>query len=80
MSVKIRLKRMGTKKKPHNKIVICDSRKARNSKSIEEIGFHDPTQNPPLIQLNKERALYWLKVGAQPTEAVKSIFKRQGIR
>lgn len=80
MAVKIRLKRMGTKKKPHSRIVVCDLRKARDSKSIEELGFYDPSQNPPLMHVNKERALYWLKMGARPSETVKSIFKRQGIQ
>lgn len=76
MAVKLRLKKMGSKRKPHFKIIVCDRSKGRDAKAIEEIGFYDPSHNPPLIKLNKERADYWLGVGAQMSDTVKSIIKR----
>jgi small subunit ribosomal protein S16 len=79
MAVAIRLKRLGTKKKPHSRIVVCDSRIARDSRVIESIGFYDPSKNPPLIKIDKAKAEKWLKVGACPSQTVKSIFKREGI-
>ncbi|MBU1006412.1 MAG: 30S ribosomal protein S16 [Candidatus Omnitrophica bacterium] len=79
MSVRIRLKRLGTKKKPHNRIIVCDKRRARDGKAIEEIGYYDPSKNPPFVKVEKERALYWISKGAVPTEIVKSILKKQNI-
>ncbi|KPK42141.1 MAG: 30S ribosomal protein S16 [Omnitrophica WOR_2 bacterium SM23_29] len=79
MAVVIRLKRLGTKKKPHYRIIAIDWRKARNSKAIEELGFYDATKNPPFTKVNKDRALHWLKVGAKPSPTVSLIFKRSGI-
>lgn len=79
MSVRIRLKRLGTKKKPHNRIIVCDKRRARDGKAIEEIGYYDPSKNPPFVKVEKERALYWISKGADPTEIVKSILKKQNI-
>lgn len=79
MAVVIRLKRLGTKKKPHQRIVVIDSHKSRDSRAIEELGFYDPTKNPPFTNLNKERILHWLKVGAKPSSAVSTIFRRSGI-
>ena len=70
MAVKIRLKRMGKIRAPFYRIVVVDSRKKRDGKVIEEIGKYDPTQNPSLIEIDSERAQYWLSVGAQPTEPV----------
>jgi len=75
MAVKIRLKKMGTKRKPHFKIIVCDHHKSRDAKAIEELGFYDPSQNPPLIKINKERADYWVGVGAQVSDTIKSILK-----
>ena len=79
MSVAIRLKRLGTLKKPHSRIVVCDSRGARDSRVIEIIGFYDPSKNPPFAQIDKAKAEKWVKAGARPSETVKSILKRQGI-
>jgi len=70
--------RMGKIRTPYFRIVITDSRKARNGLSIEEIGRYVPGQEPSIIEVNSERALYWLGVGAQPTEAVEAILKVTG--
>jgi small subunit ribosomal protein S16 len=78
LSTKIRLMRMGKIRTPYYRIVITDSRKARNGLSIEEIGRYVPGQEPSIIEVNSERALYWLGVGAQPTEAVEAILKVTG--
>lgn len=78
MAVKIRLKRMGAIRSPHYRIVVMDSRKKRDGRAIEEIGLYHPKNDPSFIQVNSERAQYWLQVGAQPTEAVVAIFKRSG--
>ena len=80
MSVKIRLKRMGAKRKPHSRIVVADARSPRDGRVIEEIGYYDPSQNPPLLNVQQERAEYWLGVGAQPSETVASIFKKLNIQ
>jgi len=79
MSVKIRLKRFGTKKKPHQRIVVCDHKRARDGKTIEEIGYYDPSKKPTLIVVKGERAKYWLSKGATPSEIVRSLFKKQGV-
>jgi small subunit ribosomal protein S16 len=78
LSTKIRLMRMGKIRTPYYRIVITDSRKARNGLSIEEIGRYVPGQEPSIIEVNSERALYWLGVGAQATEAVEAILKVTG--
>ena len=78
MSTKIRLMRMGKIRTPYFRIVITDSRKARNGLSIEEIGRYVPGQEPSIIEVNSERALYWLGVGAQPSEAVEALLKVTG--
>ncbi|WP_026926604.1 30S ribosomal protein S16 [Granulicoccus phenolivorans] len=78
MAVKIRLKRMGAIRSPHYRIVVMDSRKKRDGRAIEEIGLYHPKNDPSVIQVDSERAQYWLSVGAQPTEAVVAIFKRSG--
>uniref|UniRef100_UPI00404A838C 30S ribosomal protein S16 n=1 Tax=Candidatus Planktophila sp. TaxID=2175601 RepID=UPI00404A838C len=78
MSTKIRLMRMGKIRTPYFRIVVTDSRKARNGLSIEEIGRYVPGQEPSIIEVNSERALYWLGVGAQPSEAVAALLKVTG--
>ena len=78
MATKIRLMRMGKIRTPYFRIVVTDSRKARNGLSIEEIGRYVPGQEPSLIEVNSERALYWLGVGAQPSEAVEALLKVTG--
>jgi small subunit ribosomal protein S16 len=78
VAVKIKLKRLGKIHAPQYRIVVADSRTARNGRAIEEIGVYQPMQNPSLIQVDSERAQYWLSVGAQPTEAVAAILKVTG--
>ena len=79
MAVKIRLKRMGSNKKPFYRIVVADSRSPRDGRFIEEIGTYDPTQDPTEYHVNEELAKKWLADGAQPTETVARIFKSAGI-
>ena len=78
MAVKIRLKRLGKLRTPHYRIVVADSRTHRDGRVIEEIGRYIPTENPSFIEVNSERALYWLGVGAQPTEQVAVLLKLTG--
>ena len=78
MAVKIRLKRMGKIHAPYYRIVVADSRTKRDGRAIEEIGLYHPTQDPSVIEINSERALYWLGVGAQPTEQVAALLKLTG--
>ena len=78
MAVKIRLKRFGKIRSPHYRIVVADSRTKRDGRAIEEIGKYHPKNDPSLIEVNSERAQYWLSVGAQPTEAVIALLKRTG--
>ncbi len=76
--VKIRLKRMGRKKEPFYRIVVADSRNPRDGKTIAEIGYYNPTKNPAEIKLDVEEAKKWISNGAQPTDTVRSILKKQG--
>lgn len=78
MAVKIRLKRLGKTRAPHYRIVVADSRTKRDGRVIEEIGRYIPTENPSFIEVNSERAQYWLGVGAQPTEQVTALLKLTG--
>jgi small subunit ribosomal protein S16 len=78
LATKIRLMRFGKIRTPYYRIVVTDSRKARNGLSIEEIGRYVPGQEPSLIEVNSDRAQYWLGVGAQPTEAVAALLKVTG--
>jgi small subunit ribosomal protein S16 len=78
VAVKIKLKRLGKIRNPQYRVVIADSRTARNGRSIEEIGLYHPKEEPSLIQINSERAQYWLSVGAQPTEPVLVLLKITG--
>ncbi|MET7764128.1 30S ribosomal protein S16 [Streptomyces sp. NPDC005336] len=78
MAVKIKLKRLGKIRSPHYRIVVADSRTRRDGRAIEEIGLYHPVQNPSRIEVDSERAQYWLKVGAQPTEPVLAILKVTG--
>ena len=79
MAVKIRLKRMGQKKSPFYRIVVADSRSPRDGRFIEEIGTHDPNQEPSAFNIDEEAAKKWLQNGAQPTETVNKLFKNAGI-
>jgi small subunit ribosomal protein S16 len=76
--VKIRLKRLGKIRSPHYRIVVADSRTKRDGRAIEEIGKYHPKNDPSVIEVDSERAQYWLSVGAQPSEAVVALFKRTG--
>ena len=78
MAVKIRLKRMGKIHAPFYRVVVMDSRTKRDGRAIEEIGKYHPTHEPSVIEINSERALYWLSVGAQPTEQVAVLLKITG--
>ncbi len=78
VAVKIRLKRIGKKRDPHYRIVVADSRTHRDGRVIEEIGRYVPTTEPSTIEVNSERAQYWLSVGAQPTEQMAVILKITG--
>ena len=79
MAVKIRLKRMGSNKKPFYRIVVADSRAPRDGRFIEEIGYYNPVSEPKQIKINDEKAKKWLGVGAQPTENVKKLLQSQEI-
>ena len=78
MAVKIRLKRLGKIRAPYYRVVVMDSRAKRDGRAIEEIGKYHPTEEPSLIQIDSERAQYWLGVGAQPTEQVEALLKVTG--
>ena len=79
MAVKIRLRRMGYKKHPVYRIVVADSRVARDGKCIDEIGTYNPNVEPSEVKINEELAQKWLSNGAQPTEVVGKLFKNAGI-
>ena len=79
MAVKLRLKRMGAKQRPFYRIVAADARSPRDGRFIETVGTYDPIKNPAVINIDEEKALKWLKNGAQPTETVKALFKTQGL-
>ena len=76
--VKIRLRRMGAKKNPYYRIVVADSKSPRDGRFIEEIGSYNPLTSPSEIKVNLERAQYWIKNGAQPTDTVKALIKKAG--
>ena len=77
--LKIRLRRMGAKKAPFYRIVVADSRAPRDGAFVEEIGYYNPLTDPAAIKINEEQAKKWIADGAQPTETVRSIFKKSGI-
>lgn len=77
--VKLRLTRMGAKKAPFYRIVAIDSRKSRDGEYIESIGYYDPTKEPAIVNIDGEKATKWLNNGAQPTETVRSLLKKEGI-
>ena len=76
--VKIRLRRMGAKKNPYYRIVVADSLSPRDGKFIEEIGTYAPLETPSLVSVDAERAQYWIKNGAQPTDTVRALLKKAG--
>ncbi|GAA2981605.1 30S ribosomal protein S16 [Finegoldia magna] len=79
MSVKIRLKRMGAKKKPFNRIVVADSRCPRDGKFIEEIGYYNPLVEEKTVKVDSEKVQQWIKNGAKPTDTVDRLFKNNGV-
>ena len=79
MAVKIRLRRMGAKKAPFYRIVVADSRYPRDGRFIEQIGYYNPLTDPADVKIDGEKALEWIKNGAQPTETVKALLKKQNI-
>ena len=79
MAVKIRLRRMGAKKAPFYRIVVADSRYPRDGRFIEEIGYYNPMQEPSLVKVDAEKAKKWIANGAQPTDTVKSLLKKENI-
>ena len=79
MAVKIRLKRMGSNKKPFYRIVVADSRSPRDGKFIEEIGYYNPVSQPKQIKINDEKAVKWLSNGAQQLDTVKTLLVNNGV-
>ncbi|MFW5981961.1 MAG: 30S ribosomal protein S16 [Halanaerobiaceae bacterium] len=79
MSVKIRMKRMGSKRNAFYRLVVADSRKPRDGRFIEEVGYYNPTTEPATVKIDEEKALKWLKDGALPSDTVKSLLKKEGI-
>ena len=79
MAVKLRRTRRGAKKAPGYRIVAIDSRKARDGQYLDNIGYYDATKNPAEVRIDSERANYWLSVGAQPTDTVRGLLKKQDI-
>ena len=77
--VKIRLRRMGAKKAPYYRIIVADARYPRDGRSIDEIGTYNPMAEPTVVTIDADKAATWLKNGAQPTDTVKAIFKKNGI-
>ena len=80
MAVKMRLRRMGAKKKPFYRVIVADSRSPRDGRCIEEIGTYDPTKDPSEYHVNEELAKKWLANGAQPTDRVAKLLKTAGIQ
>ncbi|MBO4432997.1 MAG: 30S ribosomal protein S16 [Clostridia bacterium] len=79
MAVKIRLRRMGAKKAPFYRVVVADSRYPRDGRFIEEIGYYDPTKEPADVKIDAEKAKQWIKNGAQPTDTVKALLKKNDV-
>ena len=80
MATKIRLRRMGAKKKPFYRIGVADSRAPRDGRCIEEIGYYNPNVNPAEIKVDVEAAQKWINTGAQPSDTVRSLLKKAGVR
>ena len=79
MAVKIRLRRIGAKKAPFYRIVVADSRYPRDGRFIEEIGYYDSTKNPAEVKIDADKAKKWIANGAQPTDTVKALLKKNGV-
>ena len=78
MAVKIRLRRMGAKKAPFYRVVVAYSRFPRDGRFIEEIGYYDPTKEPAVVKIDAEKSQKWIANGAQPTDTVKALLKKNG--
>ena len=79
MAVKIRLKRLGAKKRPIYRVVVANSTESRDGRFIETIGQYDPCATPPTVNIDADKALAWLSKGAQPTDVIHDLFRKQGI-
>ena len=79
MAVKIRLRRMGAKRAPFYRVVVADSRYPRDGRFIEEIGTYNPTKDPAIVNIDGEKAKKWISNGAQPTDTVKALLKKNGV-
>lgn len=79
MSVKIRMRRMGSKRKPFYRIVVADSRMPRDGRFIEEVGYYNPLTNPDEVKLEEDKILEWLEKGAQPSDSVRSLLSKAGL-
>ncbi len=79
MSVKIRLRRMGAKKRPFYRLVVADSRRARDGRFIETLGYYNPCVEPIELKIDDDRAAYWLGCGAQPSDTAQALLKKQGV-
>ncbi|MGC8667192.1 MAG: 30S ribosomal protein S16 [Chthonomonadales bacterium] len=79
MPVKIRLRRMGAKKRPFYRVVVANSTSPRDGRFIDMLGHYDPNTDPPTVKIDKEKALRWLRNGAQPTDIARALLKREGI-
>ncbi|MDE5563793.1 MAG: 30S ribosomal protein S16 [Oscillospiraceae bacterium] len=79
MAVKIRLRRMGAKKAPFYRVIVADARSPRDGRFIDEIGYYDPTKEPSVVNVDADKAKAWIAKGAQPTDTVKNILKKEGI-
>lgn len=79
MAVKIRLRRMGAKKAPFYRIVVADSRFPRDGRFIEELGYYNPVEDPEVVKIDEEKAKKWIANGAQPTDTVKALLRKNGI-
>ena len=79
MSVKIRMRRLGSKRKPFYRIVVADSRMPRDGRFIEEVGYYNPLTNPDEVKLEEDKIFEWLEKGAQPSDTVRSLLSRAGL-
>ena len=79
MATRIRLKRTGSRHQPHFRVVVMDQRASRDGRAIEEIGYYNPRTEPPTIEIKEQRALHWLRNGAQPSDTVRSLLEKTGV-
>ncbi|HVD03091.1 MAG TPA: 30S ribosomal protein S16 [Candidatus Dormibacteraeota bacterium] len=79
MAVKIRLKRMGAKKRPFYRVVVADARSPRDGRFIESVGYYDPLRDPKVVKLDDERIRHWMATGAKPSDAVRELMEREGM-